>query len=269
MRRKFSLALILAAVSLWFGTMITAPPVTAQEELKYACSNQVYTAFEMEKIEAFTQKTGINVQIYRASSPSCVYRLMHGYSDIASTARALYRRHADYGFTQIPICKDPLAVVAKKGCEVDNLSEQQLQDIFSGEITNWKEVGGADLRITVIVPDKDTAANKNFRRQIMKDKEIQHHFETYDSTMVLEAVKYFPCGTISFIAQGAVTKYKEISTLRIDGRLPTDKDYPYHQIFYYITKGEASGAAKKFIDFSFSPEGQNIIRKNGMLPLSR
>lgn len=269
MRSKLSLALILAAVFLWVGAMITAPPATAQEELRYACSNQLHKAFEKEKLEAFTQKTGIKVKVYTASSPSCVYRLMHGYSDIASTARALYRRHADYGFEQMAICKDPLAVIAKKGCEVDNLTEQQLQDIFSGEITNWKEVGGVDLPITVIAPNKDTAANKNFRRQIMKWKEIQHHFETYDSTMVLEAVKYFPCGTISFIAQGAVTKYKEISTLKIDGRLPTDRDYPYHQIFYYITKGEPSGTVEKFIDFTFSQEGQNIIRKNGMLPLPR
>lgn len=269
MRSKLSLALIIGAVFILFGAMITASPVTAQEELKYACSNQAYHAFEKEKIEAFTQKTGINVQVYTASSPSCVYRLMHGYSDIASTARALYRRHADYGFAQIPICKDPLAVIAKKGCEVDNLSEQQLQDIFSGEITNWKELGGRDLPITVIVPDKDTAANKNFRRQIMKHKEIQYHFETYDSTMVLEAVKYFPCGTISFISQGTTTKYKEIKTLKINGLLPMDKDYAYYQIFYYITKGESSGMVKKFIDFTFSEEGRQIIRKNGMLPLSR
>ena len=269
MRSKLSLALISVAFFLWVGSMMAASPVTAQEELKYACSSQVYTAFEKEKLEAFTQKTGINVKVFKASSPSCVYRLMHGYSDIASTARALYRRHADYGFEQIPICKDPLAIIAKKGCKVDNLTEQQLQDIFSGEITNWKELGGPDLAITVIVPGEDTAANKNFRRQIMKDKEIQYHFTTYDSTMVLEAVKYFPCGTISFIARGAVTKYEEISTLKIDGRLPTDNEYPYHQVFYYITKGEPSGTVKKFIDFTFSQEGQNIIRKNGMLPLSR
>ena len=269
MRSKLSWVLIWVAIFLWFGAIIAAPPAMAQQELKYACSNQVYAAFEKEKLEAFKQKTGINVQIHRASSFSCVYRLIHGYSDIASTARALDRRHTDYGLEQIRICKDPLAIIAKKGCTVDNLTEQQLQDIFSGEISNWKELGGSDLAITVIVPGEDTAANKNFRRQIMKDKEIHYHFETYDSTMVLEAVKYFPCGTISFIARGAVTKYKKISTLRIDGRLPTDNDYPYHQIFYYITRGEPSGTAKKFIDFTFSQEGQDIIRKNGMLPLPR
>ena len=144
-----------------------------------------------------------------------------------------------------------------------------LQDIFAGAITNWREVGGADLPVLIIVPGKNTAAHKNFRRQIMKRKDIEHDFMAYDSTMVIEAVKYFPCGAVSFTSQGAAVHHKELKTLEIDGLSPTAEDYPYYQIFYFITKKEPEGNLKKFIDFAYSEQGAKIIRDNGMVPISR
>jgi phosphate transport system substrate-binding protein len=258
-------------IPLLLGTWILAPvpAVKAEEVLKYSCSNQVYAAFEKEKIEAFSQATGIKVDVKTASSGSCTYRLITGNCDIASSARRLYRRHAVYGYAETLFCKDPIAVIARKECGVEGLSQEELQDIFSGDIRNWKEVGGADLPILVIVPSENTAAHKNFRRQVMKRKDIAHDFMAYDSTMVIEAVKYFPCGSVSFISQGAAVQQKELITLEIDGLPPTDRNYPYYQEFYYVTKGKPTGNVKRFIDFTFSDVGKNIIEKYGMVPIPR
>ena len=66
-----------------------------------------------------------------------------------------------------------------------------------------------------------------------------------------------------------VWHHKELKTFKIDGLLPTDADYPYYQIFYYVSKGEPTGNLKKFIDYTFSEEGQKIIRKYGMIPIAR
>lgn len=243
--------------------------VFAEETLTYSCSNQIYKAFEKENIEAFTKESGINVSVYTASSQSCINRLVHGYSELASTAREMYHRHTDYGYEQIPICRDPLAVIAKKTCQLENISEEDLRGLFSGEIENWKEIGGADLPVMVIIPDENTAANKNFRNLIMKDKEIRHDFITYDSTMVLEAIKHFPCGAISFISRGAAIKYEDIAAIKIDGLSPMDKDYPYFQTFYYVTKGVPTDTVKKFIDFTTTGKGREIILKNGMIPVNK
>ena len=263
----FKILMISIVMGIWLVSPIGT--VRAEEVLKYSCSNQVYAAFEKNKIEAFTQATGIKVDVETASSGSCTYRLITGNCDIASSARKLYRRHEVYGYTETPFCKDPIAVIARKECGVERLSQEELQDIFAGDIKNWKEVGGADLPILVIVPDKNTAAHKNFRRQVMKRKDIAHDFMAYNSTMVIEAVKYFPCGSVSFISQGAAVHHKEITTIKIDGLSPTDKDYPYYQEFYYVTKGEPAGNVKKFIDFTFSDEGKKIIEQYGMIPISR
>lgn len=269
MKRKAIFKLVMVVIFLITWAIMPGSVVSAQDVLKYSCSNQVFSAFEMEKIKAFIEATGIKVDVYTASSGSSMYRLINGYSDIASIARKLYRRHADYGYKETPFCKDPIGVIAKVGCGVDNVSEKELQDIFSGDITNWKELGGADLPITIIVPGKDTAASKNFRRQVMKHKEIKFDFMTYESTMAIEAVKYFPCGSISFISGGAAIHHKAIKTIKVNDYSPKDKSYPYYQIFYYVTKGEPVGYVKKFIDFTFSKKGAEIIKKNGMLPVSR
>ena len=269
MKSKGILTIVSIALVLGAWILVPAPTVYAQEVLKYACSNQVYTAFSKEAIAEFTQATGIKVDVETAASGSCTYRLITGYCDIASTARKLYQHYAMYGCRDFAFCKDPIAVIAKKGCGIDNLSEDQLQDIFAGDINNWREVGGADLPILVIVPGKDTAAHKNFRRQVMKHKDIAQDFMAYTSTMVIEAVKYFPYGAVSFISQGTAVQYEELTTIKIDGLSATDRDYPYFQLFYYVTKGEPVGNVKKFIDYTFSDAGAEIIKKYGMIPISR
>jgi len=268
---KFKAIIQTVWVSVLLGAWILVPAsaVMAQEVVRYSCSNQVYAAFSKEHIEAFTKATGIEVEVKTASSGSCVYNLGKGFCDIASTARKLYRRHEVYGYKEFPFCKDPIAVIARKECGVDSLTEEQLQDIFGGVITNWKEIGGADLPVMIIVPGKDTAAHKNFRRQVMKRTDIEHDFMAYDSTMVIEAVKYFPCGAVSFISQGAAVHHPELKILNIDGLSPTAEGYPYYQIFYFVTQKEPEGNLKKFIDFAYSEEGAKIIKKNGMVPISR
>lgn len=266
-RQIIKRVIIVAGAMIW--GLAPGSQAMADNVLKYSCSNQIYSAFSMENIRAFSEETGIKVRVRRASSGSSVYALMNGHSDIASTARALYPRHRDYGYVQIPFCRDPLAIITNTKCGIDNLSADQLQDIFSGDVKNWKDVGGSDLPIQVIVPGKETAANKNFRRHFMKHKDIKHDFMAYDSTMVVEAIKYFPCGAVSFISHGAVVNENSIKTIKIDGLTPQDKGYPYLQIFYYVVKGEPRNQAKQFIDFTFSEKGKEIIKAHGMLPIKR
>jgi len=266
--KKSSIVSLFALMVFWTASAFPgAPGASAEEVIKYHCSNQVYRAIDKYKIDAFTKATGIVVKVKTASSDACVYAMMSGFSDLASSARALDSRHKDYGYTQVPFGKDHLAVFVNAACGVDSLTEQQLQDVFSGDIVNWKEVGGPDLPITLIVPEKDTAANKNFRRLIMKRKEIKSDFIAYDSTGVIEAIKHFPCGAVSFTSYGAIAGEPAVKALKIDNLSPADKEYPYYQVFYYITKGEPTGAVKQFIDFTFSEGGRELMTRHGMIPI--
>lgn len=240
--------------------------ICAKEAFKYSCSAQVYQAFENERLDTYTEKTGIAVQLTVDSSYMSFLRLMNGLSDIASTAERLSRVHKEIGFVETPFCKDPLAVITNSQCTVRNLTDEQLRDIFSGAISNWQEVGGLDKEIIRIVPGKDTAAFKNFYRQVMLGRNLDHDVMTSKSTMVMELTRSIP-GSISFIAQGAAAyRLEGIRIIKINGFAPGNSDYPYYQVFSFVTSGIPSGTAKTFIDFALSEEGKRIMLKRGMLP---
>jgi len=248
--------------------ILTPLIVDAQETMRYSCSSQIFEAFGMERLAAFTKETGVKVELYTSSSAAAMYRLMNDFSDIAGAAEKLHFRYKEFGYLETPFCKDPLAVIINAQCPIEDLTEDQLRKIFAGNTKNWKAVGGPDMPIVVIVPGEKTAAYKNFYRMAMKGDEIIYDFMSYRSTMVIKAVKNYPWA-ISFIAQAAITDPENLKTVRINGHPPKDEQYPYFQTFYYVTKGEPSGAVKKFIDFTMSDKGQTFIKSKGMVPLHR
>ncbi|MGD9139706.1 MAG: substrate-binding domain-containing protein [Desulfobacterales bacterium] len=164
-------AILVAAVFVLWG-MVSGSGAADQGTLRYSRSAHICQAFGKAGLEAFTMESGIKVESYISSSASAVYRLMNDFSDIASTTRELYRRHRDYGYVQIPFCKDLIAILTNAQNPVVEITEFQLQDIFGGNITNWQELGGPDQPIVVVVPGEITGAYKNFVRQVMKRKEI-------------------------------------------------------------------------------------------------
>lgn len=265
MKRRFIIISVIAIALFLSGSMIFNSAADAKERLKISCSAQIYEALGKELMPKFEQTSGIEVDLYIGSSYISVRRLIDGSCDIASSARKLTKKEKGKGCIATPFCKDPLAIIINSEINIDNISERQLQKIFSRHITNWKEVGGPDKRITVIVPGKATAAYNNFSSKVMKRKMVTYDFMTYRSTFVIEAVKHFPYA-ISFISRGAALKNNGIKTLKIDGLSTKDKKYPYYQQFSYITIGKPAGNAKALLDFLSSEKGKEIMKKGGVCP---
>ena len=265
MKKAISISSLIIAGLLALWTIIPLSAATAGQRLQYSCSAQIYEAFENVRLDAFTKETGIAIDLFVASSASCVYRVMQDMTDVASTTRALYQRHKDHALMETPFARDPMAIITHKALAVNNISTRQLRKIFSGSVKNWKEVGGPDLPITLVVPAYDTGANKNFRRLIMRHKESTYDYITYKSTRVLEAIERLPAGAISFISRGAIITHPDIKALSINGKSPSDQSYLYYQTFYMVTKGEPKGSAKAFIDFIKSKKGRSLLLERGML----
>jgi phosphate transport system substrate-binding protein len=127
-------------------------------------------------------------------------------------------------------------------------------------------VGGAGHRIVVVVPGKNTAAHKNFRRISMKGTEIRYDYMAEQSHDVLQAVRSMPY-SISFITHGATVKKPGLSLVNINGISVKDKRYPFYQTMYLITRGEPRGAVEKFITFFQTGKGVDIIKEKGMVPM--
>ncbi len=246
--------------------LMGAPTVHSQASLRYSCSAQVFEAFETERILAFREATGINVELYICSSVAAVNRLMNDLSDIASTSQKLIYPPQEHGYVVTTFCKDPLAVIVNAQCPVADISEKQLQGIFSRKVRSWEELGGPDKPILLVVPGMNTAAYLNFERQVMTRGLIKNDIMTFTSTQVVDLVKRFPW-SISFITRGAVVSQFAVRTLKINGLGTSDRSYPYHQEFSFVTKGSPVGPSKAFVDFALSESGIAIIKRRGMTPV--
>ncbi|MFZ7128227.1 MAG: substrate-binding domain-containing protein [Desulfobacterales bacterium] len=265
MKRMKLVALGITTAFLLACTMVPAKPVTAEEGLRYSSSAQVHSVFQDEVLEAFTRETGVKVDLFVGSSSTAMNRLFNDVCDVASTAEPLYRTHQDYGYVETPFCRVPLVVIAHAQVPVRDLSETQLREVFSGQIANWKELGGPDRDIVVVAPGKGTAAYKNFSQLALKRHEVDYDFMTERSTMVVDAVKHIPY-SISFIAMSAAVRDAAVKTIKVNGTAPSDKFYPYIQEFNFVTRGAPSGAAKTFIDYARSEPVKAKLKANGITP---
>jgi len=109
-------------------------------------------------------------------------------------------------------------------------------------------------------------AYRNFVRQAMGRKEVVYDFMSYLSTLSVRAIQRVPY-FVSFIGQGVIAGESGIKTLEMNGKAPGEPDYPYHPVFSFAVEGTPTGLAGKFVDFTFSEEGQAIIRKKKMTPI--
>jgi ABC-type phosphate transport system substrate-binding protein len=249
----------------WFA-LLPATPGFCAEDLHFSCSAQVAEAFGKPLMQTFMQTSGITVNTHVSSSNLAISRLLNGFSEIAGSARTLNVHETESGLIEIPICKDPMAVIVHRNCPAVSLSGDQVRRIFSGEVVNWKPICGTDIPITVIVPGKDTAAFDNFQRMAMRMNDIRYDFMTWKSTAAVEAVRYLP-GAVSFIGHVAAYDEPDIKMLAVDGKTITDDAYPYMQTFSLVTRSKPNPGARALIDFALSDRVTDFIVTNNMFPV--
>ena len=254
-----TLVLLITLLSL---TILTSN-LWAKETLRYSSSAQVYSAFGEEVLKAFTKDSGVEVDLYICSSNAAVGRMMNGFADIASSVKRISHTDIDYGYYEIIFARAPMVVITNASSTVNDMTGNDLRGIFSGSINNWKDVGGPDEKISIVIPSDNTGAFKNFSLLALKRFDVKYDFMTFRSTSVVELVKYVPW-SISFISRGAHTQDKAIKTISIDGVKPDDSNYPFYQNFSFITKGEPKGASKKLIDFFLSEKVINYFENSGI-----
>ena len=188
--------------------------------------------------------------------------------DVKSTEMEIYPDLKPVG-----IGKDSVAIVVHPANGVSELTMEQASKIFTGEITNWKEVGGADEAIRVITREEGSGTREVFEKYVMKpsEREIAGEASVKPSNGEVRATVSGDEKSIGYLSLGYLDP--SVKAVKIDGVEATVENvladkYPIVRTLYLITKGEPDEVEEAFIDFVLSEEGQNVVEDMGYIKMT-
>jgi phosphate transport system substrate-binding protein len=176
------------------------------------------------------------------------------------------------GLVPHPVAVIPFAAIVNKGVQVSNLTTKQLQDIFAGKVTNWKQVGGQNAPIVVINRASGSGTRVNFQLKLLKGAPIAKIGKEVASAGDMAKAVSTTKNAIGYIDLEKVTSAMKVE--KYNGIAPTtsniiNKTYPGWAYGYYMTKGNPTGATKAFIDYVRSSQFQNTtVKAMKFMPLT-
>jgi phosphate transport system substrate-binding protein len=247
--------------------------------------------------EIYMQKNpNVSIQVTGGGSGTGIASLLNGTVDLANASRELKSSELETakqkGVTPIvyEVALDGIALIVNPENKIDNLTVRQVSDIFSGKITNWKQLGGADMQITLYGRENSSGTYEFFKEHVLGKDENGKQVDYAASTQVLQGtaalgeavardVKGIGYGGVGYFALRNDVKILHIKSdenspaispaenNKVNYEVIWNKSYSISRYLYCFTNGEAKDELKKYIDFIISPEGQKVVESMEYIPL--
>lgn len=282
-----TLALSMAALT-GCGSKTDAPAAdstdsTTGTETPAALSGSVSTngSTSMEKVigilseQFMADNSGVSVTYDPTGSGAGIEAASNGSADIGLSSRALKDEEIAGGLTGTTVALDGIAVIVNAGSKVEDLSVEQIAQIFTGEITDWSEVGGEAGTISCIGREAGSGTRDGFESITNTKDACKLDQELTSTGGVIEAVAGNP-NAIGYASLSAVEGKDTIKALTVGGVACTeetvlDRSYAIQRPFVLVTRtGEAlSPAAQAFFDFATSSAANDLIKSAGAVPVAQ
>lgn len=285
-KRKLHMRLLAAALVICLCTAGCAAGDSQKQEtgkrsIIIAGSTSVQPLSEMLAEAYMEQNREVEIEVQGGGSGQGIKAIETKIAHIGSLSRDIKEEEEAAISREYTIAREGIAVVVNPEVKVDELSLEQIRDIYNGTIRNWKEVGGQDGLITVVTREEGSGTRGSFTELaglIEKDHEGKERDRTTKDALVQpstgavrETVLKTP-DSIGYISLGILDD--RIKALKIEGTKPSadtvlSGDYKLQRPFIYVTGSHVSEETKKYLDFVMSPKGQKIAAENGFIPVKR
>ena len=269
--RRGGLPLALALALLASGAVGGAP-----ERLRIRGSDTMLPLLVLWADGFMAAHPGVVVEIEGGGTGTGIRALIRGNVDLASAsrplraeeARGLLERQGSLGYAVLT-ARDALSVYVHPSNPVHDLSLAQVRAIFTGEIHNWKEVGGHDARIQILGRNPASGTHGFFAEHVLQGEEYTRQARVRPTTAgIVKTVQEDPAA----IGYGGIGYAKEVRACHLEGVAPTAENvrrgkYPVSRYLYLYTAQPPAGLVQVFIDWVLGPEGQGLVPEAGYVAL--
>lgn len=215
----------------------------------------------------------IKITVTGGGSGVGVQKVGEGLVEIGNTGRALKETEIEkYGLVSFPFAIDGVAVVVNPQNNVAEISTADLKKIYTGEIDNWKTLGGSDAKITIYAREDGSGTRDTFEELAIDKGETSASANIINSNGAMKSAIAQDQNSIGYVGIGHLND--EIKGIVLDGMVPSQAnasngDYKITRLLYMNTKGEPKGIVKSFIDYIFTEDGAKIIESTGYIPVAQ
>lgn len=233
--------------------------------------------------EYMKQNPGVVIQVSGGGSGTGIAALLNGTTDICEASRDM--KEKEYKLAErkgieplrVSVALDGIAVFLNKGNSVKELSFAQLKGIYTGAITNWKEVGGTDTRIILYGRENNSGTYAFFKKQVLNKEDYSEYTQTLPGTAsVVNAVSkdkngigYGGIAWATGVRFAAVRKADADSAILPSVESISSGDYPISRDLYWFFNGKPTGELKTLVNWALSEEGQEIAEAMDYIPLPK
>lgn len=274
MKKRVLLGVALAAVVLVAGLAIAGKAITVKGSDTLLLLGQRWAEVYMER------NPGVVIQVTGGGSGVGIAALINGSTDICQASRSMKdsekKKLRDRYFStgeEIPVARDGVTLYVHEKNPLNELTLDQIRDIYTGKATNWKQFGGPDAKIVVYGRENSSGTYVFFREKALGNADYSASMQSLPGTAaVVNAVSKDPSG-IGYGGAAYAKGVKELAIKTDKGSFkPTAENvksnsYPLARNLFWYLRGKPSGEIKKLVDWVLSPEGQEIVVKVGYFPI--